>query len=142
MTTEVNPDPHVKGYRFSPLHRVTAIFRSRDHLDAVLQALHAAGFPDQAIEVFVGEAGAERLDLSGKHHGVVVRFLRTLEWLFADETELFQQIDHALRNGGMVLDVFTRGLEEKKQRAAEILKAHDAHEVYYWGRWAIERLGV
>jgi hypothetical protein len=50
------------------------------------------------------------------------------------------QVDHVLRNGGWTIDVFTAGKEEKKQRAAQILRANSAHEVCHWGRWSIERL--
>ena len=140
METAVNLDPHEKGYRFTPLHHVTAIFESRDPVRAVLKSLNDAGFTAEEIEVFVGAAGAEKLDLSGEHHGVMVHALRALETFVADETELHQQVDQALRRGCTAVNVFTADDEEKKQRAAEILKAFNASDVCYWGRWGNERL--
>jgi hypothetical protein len=140
METAVNPDPHEKGYRFTPLHRVTAIFESCDAVRGALKSLHDSGFTAEEIEVFIGEVGAEKLDLSGERHGAMVHVLRVLETFVADETELHQQVDQALRRGCTAINVFTADDEEKKQRAAEILKAYNASEVCYWGQWGNERL--
>ncbi len=140
METAVNPDPHAQGYRFTPTHRVTAIFESCDPVGGALQSLHESGFTAEEIEVFVGKAGAEKLDLSGEHHGVMVQALRVLETFVADETELHRQVDQALRRGCSAINVFTSSDDEKKRRAAEILKACNASEVCYWGQWDNERL--
>jgi hypothetical protein len=140
METAVNSDPHEKGYRFTPIHRVTAIFESCHPIQAALKSLHDSGFATEDIEVFVGEVGAEKLDLSGEHHGAMVHALRVLETFVADETELHQQVDQALRRGCTAINVFTGDDEEKKKRAAEILKAYNASEICYWGQWGNERL--
>jgi hypothetical protein len=136
----VNPDPHAKGYRFSPHRYVTAVFRSREELGAVIEDLNDASFEDEEIEVFVGDEGVEKLDVAGKKHGVVVRLLRNLEEFFTDATDHLERTDDALRHGGCAVDVFTAGDPEKKARAARIMKTHHAHEVFYWGRWIIEKL--
>ncbi len=136
----LNPDPHAKGYRFSPHRYVTAMFHSTDRLTPVLDELTACCFEDDEIEVFVGDEGVEKLDVTGKNHGIVVRLLRDMEEFFTDETDHLKHTDHALRQGGCAVDVYTRGDPDKKMLAARIMKDHGAHEVCYWGRWVIEKL--
>jgi hypothetical protein len=140
METTVNTDPHVKAYRFTAIHRVTAIFESCDPVRGALKSLQDSGFTEDEIEFFVGDAGAEQRDLSGEHHGAIVQALRDLETFVADETELHQQVDQARRRGCSVITVFTADDEEKKKRAAEILKACNASEVCFRGQWCNERL--
>jgi hypothetical protein len=136
----INPDPHEKGYRYSPHRYVTAIFESRDALGRILKDLSDADFHKDQVEVFVGDDGAEKLDVTGKKYGIVTRFLRHMEEFFTDETDHLIKTDRALRHGGLAIEVFTWGNVEKKAEAARIMKAHGAHEVYYWGRWVIEKL--
>lgn len=136
----LNPDPHAQGYRFSPHRYVTAIFETRDELIPVIEDLTRNGFDDDQIEVFVGDEGAHKLDVTGKNHGIVVRLLRNMEEFFTDETDHLARTDETIRQGGFAVEVFTGGDLEKKADAARILKAHDALEVFYWGRWVIEKL--
>jgi hypothetical protein len=138
MSTTVNLDPHAEGYRFNPMHRVTAMFESRGQVKPVLEPLHGAGFGDDKIEVFVGREGVEKLDLEGSHHGKVIHFLREAQLATADEEYLFRELDQAVRGGGAVIGIVTDGDEARKKQAVEILKSHGAHEVYYWGQWSIE----
>jgi hypothetical protein len=135
----VNPESAHKG-KYNPINRVTAIYGTRDALHTIIQSLGQAGFEEQEIDVFIGEEGAETLDLNGKKLGAVVRFARYLEMALSDETETHKQLDEALRNGGMSINVFVRGEDEKKMRAARILKAHNPQDIRYWGQLSIERL--
>jgi hypothetical protein len=136
----INPDPHAKGYRYSPHRCVTSIFESRDELKRVLEDLTVADFHKNEVEVFVGDDGVEKLDVTAKNHGIVARLLRNVEQFFTDETDHLLRTERALRRGGFSIDVFTSGNVEKKAMAARIMKAHGAREVYYWGRWFIEEL--
>jgi hypothetical protein len=139
MADFVNPDPHKKGYRFVPRKRVTAVFASPDDLPDVERELHDAGFADDEIEVFVGREGAEKFDVTGEHHGPVVSMLRKLQLATADEENLYKEFDEIVREGGAAIDVLTGDDDERKRRAARILKDHHAHDVAYWGRWVIEQ---
>jgi hypothetical protein len=136
----INPDPHVKGYRYSPHRHVTAIFESRNALRPLLKDLQGAGFEKNQVEVFVGDEGVEKLDVTGKNKSILVRFLRDMEEFFTDETDHLMRTDRALRRGGFAIEVFTSGNAEKKAESARILKANGAREVYYWGRWVVEEL--
>ena len=136
-----NLDPHAEGYVFSPVNSVTGFFDSHDQLDPALQSLREAGFGDQDVGVFVGEEGAQILDLSGQRHGFAVQLWRHVEAIFSDQTELHQLTDQTLRAGGIVIGVRTDGDVEKKATASRILKAHQAHQINFWGPLAVERLG-
>jgi hypothetical protein len=136
-----NLDPHAEGYVFSPVNSVTGFFDSHDQLDPALQSLREAGFEDQDVGVFVGEEGAQTLDLSGQRHGFAVQLWRHVEAIFSDQTELHQLTDQTLRGGGIVIGVRTDGDVEKKATASRILKAHQAHQINFWGPLTVERLG-
>jgi len=136
----VNPDPHREGYRYMPTHRVTALFDRREQADEAVKFLRQGGFADGQIEVFAGDAGAEKLDVEGKHHGALAWFLRLLEPLYSDEAELRMEVDKTLRAGGAALDVFVGDDEERKRRAAALIRDHHGRNVCYWGRWTLERL--
>lgn len=134
----VNPEPAGKG-KYDPVGRVTAVYGTCDNLRSIIQSLNEAGFTDKEIDVFIGDEGADKLDLKKNQVGAIVRFLRELEMSLSDESEIHKLIDENLRSGGMVLNVLAGNDDQKKARAAQILKAHNAHDVRYWGRWSIER---
>ena len=133
----VTVNPEQTG-QYSPVQRVTAIYETREQLRTILHALHEAGFTEQEIELFIDEAGAEQLDLTGQKAGAVVQFYRELVMALSDETEIRAQLDETLRNGGMSVNVFTGDEEEKKYRAVQILKAHHPQDLRYWGHLSIE----
>ena len=138
---ELNPNLHGASYLFIPVNRVTSLFRSRDDARAAVGELQKLGFPENTLEVFVGEAGAEALDLSGEAHGLVARRFRNLEALFALEAgESHKLADNVLRAGGVAVAVDMEGRQEMKDRVAQILKAHHGQVVRYWSRWTIEML--
>lgn len=137
---EVNPDPHASGYVFVPVDRVTSIFRSRDDARRAVEELRSIGLPAGRIEAFVGEEGAETLDLSGEAHGAVTRRLRNIEALLIPESgATFQQADEALHSGGVFLAVQLDD-KEQKDRVAAALRKHHGTVIRYWSRWVIEAL--
>src|SRR6266508_4348792 len=117
-----NQDPHKEGYALGPTHHVTAVFETSDNMAAVVQALNRAGFKDEEVEVFAGKEGAEKLDFAGKRHGILARLRRSLEMIYADETDMLRKIDMLLRRGGMAVIVRVDTDEDKKKRAAEACK--------------------
>jgi hypothetical protein len=135
-----NPDPHEAGYVYQPTRAVTAFFPADRGVQAMLGALSQAGFAGEDVDVFSGEQGAERLDLTGEKHGAWVRFRRELEGTFADEAEVYQRAEQVLRSGGSLVAVLTDGGAAQKEAAAGVLKVHSGEEVTYWGDAVIERL--
>ncbi|HEY0875382.1 MAG TPA: hypothetical protein VGD94_18040 [Vicinamibacterales bacterium] len=137
---EVNPDPHESGYAFIPVNRVTSLFASRDDARRVVEELAKLGYTGDRIEVFVGETGAERLDLSGEAHGTAVRRLRNLEALLVPETgETLRRADEELRAGGVFVAVRLDD-DEGKEEVAAAFRKHRGSVIRYWSRWVVESL--
>jgi hypothetical protein len=156
----INPDPYAGGHLFALANRVTALLDSEDEVTATVRALEEDGVATDDIELFRGEEGARRLDLSGREHGRAVRLLRTLEAAVGDESETNQRIDEALRKGATLLCVkvhtehvaaflarlkavlsegrVTAQKNDEKARALRVLKTLHAHEIHYWGTWGFE----
>jgi diadenosine tetraphosphate (Ap4A) HIT family hydrolase len=135
----INPDPYTGGHLFALVNRVTGLIDSEDDVSATVRALEADGFPADDIDIFKGEAGARSLDLEGREHGRVVRFLRSLEAAVGNEGETNHRIDRALRNGATLLCVRVHGRKSlEKERALRVLKSLHGHEIHYWGPWSIE----
>jgi hypothetical protein len=136
---ELNPDPHASGYVFIPAGRVTSLFASPDDAKRAVGALLALGYKG-AVEVFIGEAGADTLDLSGEAHGTATRRLRNLEALLIPESgETLRQADTMLRAGGVVVAVRLDDGKGKEEVAATF-RQHHGTVVRYWSRWIVESL--
>jgi len=135
----VNPAQSDTGNKYSPTYHVTAVFDSFDDLEPLVDSLIMAGFTDRDIEIFAGEEGAERLDFRGKHQGVIRRIINDLAMMLSDESKLQEQLDHVLRDGGVVVSAHTHGDEEKKKRAMLLLKTANGKQISYWGPLAVER---
>jgi hypothetical protein len=103
-----------------------------------VQDLVAQGFDRDGIYVLCGPKGAERLDVSGRHHGLRGRVYRLLEWLSDEKGGLFRARDH-LAAGGLVLSVPAD--ESQKATAARILGGHGGHGMAHFGHGHWEPLG-
>jgi hypothetical protein len=58
----------------------------------------------------------------------------------SDEVDARHEYEQALRNGAVNILVLAP-TEERKQRAAEILRQHGGHFINFFGRLEIEQLG-
>ena len=117
---------------------VIALLDEPDQADAAVQDLVAQGFDGEGIYVLCGPKGAERLDVSGRQHGLRGRVYRLLEWLSDEKGGLFRARDH-LAAGGLVLNVPAD--EGQKATAAQILGSHGGHGMAHFGRDHWEPLG-
>ena len=135
----VNPDPYEKGFVLGPKLRVTGIFDDGKALGAALNALAAAQFGKEKIQVFMGELGEKRIDFSGKEHGLYGKLLRTLQ-NFGDDSTALEEAQTALHAGKLLIGVLTDGSEAQKHAIYAILKTHQAHGMHYWDNGTIESL--
>jgi diadenosine tetraphosphate (Ap4A) HIT family hydrolase len=135
----INPDPYAGGHLFALVNRVTGLLDSQDDATATVRALEQDGVASDDIDVFVGEQGARCLDLSGREHGRVFRWIRTLEAAMGDESETNRRIEEALRKGAALVSVKVhKRRAEEKARAFRALKALHGHEIHYWGPLSFE----
>ena len=135
----INPDPYAGGHMFALVNHVTALVDNEEQAMVTVRALEEGGVATQDIDVFVGEPGARSLDLSGREHGRIVRWLRKLEAAVGDEREPNRRIDEELRQGASLISVKVhRKKIDEKPRAFRILEALHGHEIHYWGPWSFE----
>lgn len=118
---------------------VVAFLDEPGQAEAAMQELVAQGFDRDRIYVLCGPKGAERLDVSGRHHGLRGRVYRLLEWMGDEKGLLFRARDH-LSAGGLVISVPAD--ENQKATAARILGAHGGHGMAHFGREHWEPLGA
>jgi hypothetical protein len=118
---------------------VIALLDEPDQAEAAVQDLVAQGFDRDGIWVLCGPKGAERLDVSGRQHGLRGRVYRLIEWLSDEKEGLFRVQDH-LAAGGLVLSVPAD--ESQKATAASILGGHGGHGMAHFGRDHWEPLGA
>jgi hypothetical protein len=117
---------------------VVAFLDEPAQAESALEQLVAEGFDRERIYVLCGQKGVERLDVSGREHGLRGRVYRLVEWMGDEKGILFRARDH-LSGGGLVMSVPAD--EERKAVAARILRAHGAHGMAHFGRNHWEALG-
>jgi hypothetical protein len=138
--SQINPDPHAEGYKYWPTGAVIGFFPPGTDAQVIQRELTSAGFGPDQVQIFEGEAGADRLDLKGERHGDWVRFRRELQRTFADEISVLDRGEGVLRSGGAVVAAFAGGDADRKAEAAGVMKSYGGLEVGYWGEWVLERL--
>ena len=124
-----------------PTNRVVGTVADATNAHAAINALLQAGFDRQDIDILHGDGDIQRLDPTGEKHGFLAQFQRTLLRL-AGPAEEYTQLRHHVedvRAGRFVLMVLARKRDERV-RAADILGAHGAEFIGFYGRWAWEGL--
>ncbi len=107
--------------------------------DAAVKELAGAGVPRDAVRVLVGEDAALRIDGRGKHHGLVARVYRLIQFTQMDQAPDFRRYELEARRGHPVIAVReTDPLRRRLIRA--VLRHHGAHFTNFYGRYATETL--
>lgn len=124
-----------------PINRVVGTIADAKTAHSAIDALLQSGFGPEDIDILHGLAGEQRLDPEGTEHGFLAQFQRTLVRT-AGPAEEYRHLMHHLedvRAGRFVIMVLAK---EREQRtlAADILNAHGADFVGFYGRWAWEGL--
>jgi len=121
-----------------PTNRVVGTVPDAGKAKEAIDALLAAGFERQEIDILHGEEDLHRLDLTGAEHGFLAQFHRTVIRTFElDEFKHLTEHVEDVRAGRYVIMVLTK---RKGQRivAADILHRYGAAFVGFYGRWAWE----
>lgn len=120
-----------------PTHRVSGAVPAGE-VAAVREALTAAGFAADHIEVLAGEADAQRFhdvaDMPGVW-GAVRRFALSL----GGDLDLAREAEAELRSGDALVEVTVHD-EAEKRRVRDVLLEHGGHFITYFGNWTIETL--
>ncbi len=124
-----------------PTNRVVGTVADATNAQAAINALLQAGFDEHDIDILHGEAGAQRLDPAGVEHGFLARFQRTLIRTAGpaeEHTHLMRHVED-VEAGRFVIMVLAKQ-RERRTLAADILNAHGADFVGFYGRWSFEGL--
>lgn len=120
-----------------------------DHLLAVIPdpreaaaagaELGATGIPDRDVTILRGEEGADRLDGTGRAHGLLARLRRVTSFTVMDQLVDMAVYERAVRDGAVVLMVRARG-DRTKAAAIDVVRRHGGHFINYYGRFATEEI--
>ena len=124
-----------------PINRVVGTVADAKNAHTAIDALLQAGFDRQDIDILHGEEDILRLDPTGEEHGFLAQFQRTLLRI-ASPVEEYKHLRHHVedvRAGRFVIMVLAKE-RDQRMRAADILNAHGAEFVGFYGRWAWEGL--
>lgn len=137
MNTAAHRDHDFIAY---PTNRVAGTITDLAAARRAVDALIAAGFAPDTIDVLHGEQDLHRLDPSGGEHGVFAQLQRALIRAAAgSEIKRLNYHVEDVRAGKSVIMVLA---PEGRSRdlAADILHAHGAEFVGFYGRWAYESM--
>jgi len=120
-----------------PTNRVVGTIADEAHASAAVEALVQAGFDRHSLDVLHGEEDLSRLDPTGSEHGVLERLQRALLRTGRPVEEYRHLMHHVedVRAGRWVVMV-PAPEREARTIAADILNAHGAGFVGFYGRWA------
>lgn len=125
------PDAHI-AY---PMNRVVGTIVDPKHARAAIEDLLQAGFERQDIDILQGEEDLHRPDPPGAERKYLAQFQRTLVRTLSDEYQHLRHYIDDVRAGRSVIMVLAKKREER-ERAADILGAHGAEPIEFYGRWS------
>ena len=132
------PEPP-EGLLTAPENRVMAHMDAPEGVAAAMGDLAEAGFDREEIFVLCGAEGAERLDVSGRHHGLKGRIYRIVEWIGDEREMVLVPMQEHLAAGGLVVSVPAD--DDTKATAAQILGDHGGHAMVHFGKGHWEPVG-
>ncbi len=130
------PSGWLLGY---PTDHLMAILPSVVAADAAVSELAREGVTAGAVRILVGEDAALRIDGRGKHHGLVARIYRLVQFTQMDQAPDFRRYEIEARRGHPVIAV--RETDAARRRAIlAVLRSHGAHFINFYGRFFTETL--
>jgi uncharacterized protein (TIGR02246 family) len=137
----MNTTPTERGFIPYPTNRVVGTIADAAHAYAAVTALVAVGFDRTSIDVLHGDEALSRLDPEGAEHGVLERLQRSLLRTGGPVEEFQHLMRHVddVRAGRFVVMVLAPALSARTA-AADILNAHGADFVGFYGRWAWQEI--
>ena len=138
MTTEQHEPGTFIPY---PSERVVGTIADPRDARAAIEALLREGFQDSDLDILRGDEDVRRLDPTGEEHGFLARFQRTLIRALGPSEEFKHLSRHVedVRAGRFVIMVLAKQ-RERRNLAADILNAHGAEFVGFYGKWAWQSL--
>lgn len=118
-----------------PTNRVVGTIVDPKHAQAAIEALLQVGFPQKDIDILHGEEDLHRPDRAAAEHRFLAQFQRTLIRTLSDEYAHLKHYVDDVRAGRNVIMVLAKKRDER-EAAADILGAHGAEALEFYGRWS------
>lgn len=124
-----------------PTNQVVAILDTQVQTACAVDALANGGFLESEVELLRGSEEADRLRGGTGRRGFQDWFIRLTGsvGLKNAETEMKDRYEQALRDGHTVLAILTP-TEDRKDRAAEMIKECGGRFINFFGRLNVERI--
>jgi hypothetical protein len=124
-----------------PANHLLAVLDTQEQVNAAVAALTAGGFLESEIHPATGVERADALGSATGHRGFVGMVIRLAERLGVadEEMETKNRYEQVMRDNRFVVAV-AAPTEERKDRAAEILREHGGHTMAFFGKHTIEYL--
>ena len=131
---------HDHEFVWYPDNDVLAIIDDPAAANRAVQALHNAGYGPQDVHVGSGEEWVEKFAATGQPAGTLGRLVRFLQRVASDVTyENMRLYEEAARHGQAVVMVHLPGRDHLDE-VADILRAHGARDINFFGPLAVERV--
>jgi len=116
-------------------HHVFAVFDDPRDGEEAVEALRFDGLADdEGIGVLCGAEGAERLDLTGRPHGLRATLLRMLQFAMGSDVTYLRTLDVALHHGQMVLGVRVKDASAARE-VGWLLRMQGGRSIAYNSHW-------
>ena len=135
MTFNTTPDRLL----IDPRNQVTGLIGDPDAVAAAIEDLVRAGFDHDQISVLCGELGAQRVDPTGRHHGLLGRLIRLAQHA-GEEREIWRRYAAHIESGGFAVVVPVRD-HKQAEVPSDRLRHHGGHDLVHFGAAHWERLG-
>lgn len=122
-----------------PKHYIMAVIDEVKEAEDAVQALSHAGIPEEDIRLFESHEVLEHAEHTEQTRSLGSRIADVFQSVTSDEdTHVLFYVEEALR-GHAILNVYAP-TDEQAERIKDILVAHHARAIKYFGRWAITLL--
>jgi hypothetical protein len=116
-------------------HHVFAVFDDPSAGEEAVEALRFDGLAeDEGVGILRGAEGAERLDLTGRAHGLRATLLRMLQFALSSDVAYLRTLDEALRQGHTVLGVRVEDADAARE-VGWLLRMYGGRSIAYNTHW-------
>jgi hypothetical protein len=138
MSTTPHEDSRLHDWVHYPVGHLIGILRDGQQAEQAARSLHDAGYTD--VVIFDGPPALESIRSREHAANPVTRAWGRLCIYLESESDARQAALDALGQGHAIVMVYAYGRAQEEQ-VVDILLAHAAHTLTYFGRWTITALG-
>ena len=125
-----------------PTNTLFGIINDVADAENALLALTAAGFSDDTVQVYCGEAGAARIDASGIHHGRPAQLMRLFQATTGERAHADRYEKAALEGHHVIAIQIDDADSDMREDVRQTLKAHSGHFINFYGRRVFRKLDL